>query len=72
MKISLYQIFKDRFMLSSWPKASVSKHPTRMVMPACRMSHHWARLWPVSFERPSAILRHGWLRQPTQDEVVGF
>jgi hypothetical protein len=36
MKIWVCQEVNDGFMLSSQPQAGVSKHPTRLLMPACK------------------------------------
>ena len=36
MKSKFYQVLNNSFMLSSQPQAGVSKHPTRMFMPACK------------------------------------
>jgi hypothetical protein len=35
MKNKVCQILNNSFMLSSQPQAGVSKHPTRLLMPAC-------------------------------------
>jgi hypothetical protein len=36
MKSVVCQILNNSFMLSSQPQAGVSKHPKRMLMPACK------------------------------------
>ena len=36
MKSEVCQTLNNRFMLSSQPQAGVSKHPTRMLLPACK------------------------------------
>jgi hypothetical protein len=36
MKNKVCQTFNNIFMLSSQPQAGVSKHPTRLLMPACK------------------------------------
>jgi len=36
MKSEVCQTLNNSFMLSSQPQAGVSKHPIRMLMPACK------------------------------------
>jgi hypothetical protein len=43
MKSAVFQILNNSFLLSSQPQAGVSKHPARLLMPACKGLSKWER-----------------------------
>jgi hypothetical protein len=50
MKSEACQIVSQLFMLSSQPQAGVSKHPTRLLMPACKSLFQWRRGYELAEE----------------------